>query len=238
MRSRRPPSPTRTAPRASSGGFQASLAATRAVGRLTAAFRTGEGLGRHEHHDDLFAGTERFSRPGYLANLTTSWIPALDGVEGKLRRGARVAEAAVLRPECGAVHFDSGLTAAMSGLHPKAVSQRPHEGVPQVDQYAIELRQARLWRAARRWTGILSVLAGLLAGAPLLFGGVALAAPVAAGATPAPAPATPSGPATAPPASSYTGGDRGFAARGADGSVYFSEGPGIGGSWTQMPGRR
>jgi len=87
------------------GGFQASLAATRAVGRLTAAFRTGEGLGWHEHHDDLFAGTERFFRPGYLANLTTSWIPALDGAEGKLRRGARVAEAAVLRPECGAVHF-------------------------------------------------------------------------------------------------------------------------------------
>jgi len=87
------------------GGFQASLAATRAVDRLTAAFRTGEGLGWHEHHDDLFAGTERFFRPGYLANLTTSWIPALDGVEGKLRRGARVAEAAVLRSECGAVHF-------------------------------------------------------------------------------------------------------------------------------------
>src|SRR6516164_3133686 len=133
---------------------------------------------------------------------------------------------------------DSGLTAAMSELHPKAVSQRPHEGVPQVDQYAIEHRQARLWRAARRWTGILSVLAGLLAGASLLFGGAALAAPVAAGATPAPAPAATSGPATAPPASSYAGGDRGFAARGADGSVYFSEGPGIGGSWTQMPGRR
>jgi hypothetical protein len=70
------------------GGFQASLAATRAVDRLTAAFRTGEGLGWHEHHDDLFAGTERFFRPGYLANLTTSWIPALDGAEDKLRRGA------------------------------------------------------------------------------------------------------------------------------------------------------
>ena len=81
------PSPTRPARRASSGGSQASLAATRAVDRLTAAFRTGEGLGWHEHHDDLFAGTERFFRPGYLANLTTSWIPALDGVDDKLRRG-------------------------------------------------------------------------------------------------------------------------------------------------------
>jgi SAM-dependent methyltransferase len=74
------------------GGFQAMLAATRAIDRLTVAFRTGEGLGWHEHHDDLFRGTERFFRPGYNANLTPSWIPALEGVEDKLRRGAKVAD--------------------------------------------------------------------------------------------------------------------------------------------------
>ena len=74
------------------GGFQGMMAATRAIDRLTVLFRTGEGLGWHEHHDDLFRGTERFFRPGYLANLTTSWIPALEGVEDKLRRGAKVAD--------------------------------------------------------------------------------------------------------------------------------------------------
>ena len=74
------------------GGFQAMLAATRAVDRLSVAFRTGEGLGWHEHHDDLFCGTERFFRPGYIANLTTSWIPALEGVEDKLHRVAKVAD--------------------------------------------------------------------------------------------------------------------------------------------------
>jgi len=74
------------------GGFQAMLAATRAIDRLTTLFRTGEGLGWHEHHDDLFYGAERFFRPGYIASLTTSWIPALDGVEDKLRRGAKVAD--------------------------------------------------------------------------------------------------------------------------------------------------
>jgi SAM-dependent methyltransferase len=74
------------------GGFQGMLAATRAVDRLSILFRTGEGLGWHEHHDDLFCGTERFFRPGYIANLTTSWIPALEGVEDKLRRGAKVAD--------------------------------------------------------------------------------------------------------------------------------------------------
>jgi len=68
------------------------LAATRSVDRLTETFRTGEGLGWHEHHHDLFKGTERFFRPGYIANLASSWIPALYGVEEKLRRGGKVAD--------------------------------------------------------------------------------------------------------------------------------------------------
>lgn len=45
-----------------------------------------------EHHDDLFVGTERFFRPGYAANLTSTWIPALDGVEARLQAGALVAD--------------------------------------------------------------------------------------------------------------------------------------------------
>src|ERR1700733_13629159 len=60
--------------------------------KIEDAFRTGKGVGWHEHHHDLFHGTERFFRPGYLANLTTNWIPALDGVEAKLKAGAKVAD--------------------------------------------------------------------------------------------------------------------------------------------------
>jgi 2-polyprenyl-3-methyl-5-hydroxy-6-metoxy-1,4-benzoquinol methylase len=56
------------------------------------AYRSGNGLGWHQHHHDLFTGTEKFFRPGYVANLTSSWVPALDGVEEKLRRGARIAD--------------------------------------------------------------------------------------------------------------------------------------------------
>jgi 2-polyprenyl-3-methyl-5-hydroxy-6-metoxy-1,4-benzoquinol methylase len=74
------------------GGFQVMLAATRAVDRLTESFRTGEGVGWHEHHHDLFRGTERFFRPGYIANLASTWIPALEGVEEKLLHGAKVAD--------------------------------------------------------------------------------------------------------------------------------------------------
>ena len=60
--------------------------------RVAEAFKTGKGVGWHEHSKCLFAGTERFFRPGYNANLVSSWIPALDGVEAKLKAGARVAD--------------------------------------------------------------------------------------------------------------------------------------------------
>ena len=74
------------------GGFQVVDSVFKDEPKLTEAFRSGRGVGWHEHHPSLFRGTERFFRPGYNANLTTSWIPALDGVEAKLRAGARVAD--------------------------------------------------------------------------------------------------------------------------------------------------
>lgn len=74
------------------GGFQLMLAITRSIDKITDAFQTGEGVGWHEHHHELFHGTERFFRPGYVANLTSSWIPAMDGVEDKLTAGAKVAD--------------------------------------------------------------------------------------------------------------------------------------------------
>src|ERR1700761_3868998 len=60
--------------------------------KVAEAFRTGKGVGWHEHSKCLFSGTERFFRPGYNANLVASWIPALEGVEAKLQQGARVAD--------------------------------------------------------------------------------------------------------------------------------------------------
>ncbi len=74
------------------GAFELALAALHDEPKISEVFRTGKGVGWHEHHPDLFRGTERFFRPGYVANLTTSWIPALDGVEAKLKAGARVAD--------------------------------------------------------------------------------------------------------------------------------------------------
>jgi SAM-dependent methyltransferase len=74
------------------GAFLLAVSAVRAVPKLTERFRTGEGFGWHEHDEGLFRGTEMFFRPGYAANLVSSWIPALNGVEEKLKAGAKVAD--------------------------------------------------------------------------------------------------------------------------------------------------
>jgi SAM-dependent methyltransferase len=74
------------------GAFLLAVGMLRAEPRITEAFRTGAGLGWHEHDEDVFTGCELFARPGYLANLATSWIPALDGVEARLAAGTLVAD--------------------------------------------------------------------------------------------------------------------------------------------------
>jgi SAM-dependent methyltransferase len=74
------------------GAFQLAVAALRAEPQIIEAFQSGGGVGWHTHDPEVFAGCERFFRPGYRANLISSWLPALDGVEAKLRDGAFVAD--------------------------------------------------------------------------------------------------------------------------------------------------
>lgn len=81
-----------TSPAFMPGAFQVALAAAKAEEQLTERFKSGAGFGWHEHHHELFVGTERFFRPGYAANLIAAWIPALEGVDEKLKTGARVAD--------------------------------------------------------------------------------------------------------------------------------------------------
>jgi len=59
---------------------------------ITDVFRTGRGVGWHEHDRSLFEGCERFFRPNYAAHLISEWIPSLGGVEQKLRAGGRIAD--------------------------------------------------------------------------------------------------------------------------------------------------
>lgn len=74
------------------GAFILATAALQATPKIIERFQTGEGLGWHEHHEDLFCGTELFFRSGYGVHLINEWIPSLDGVEEKLRSGAKVAD--------------------------------------------------------------------------------------------------------------------------------------------------
>lgn len=74
------------------GGFFVVKAMTAAVPRIENAFKNGGGMLWGEHDPDLFVGTERFFRPGYAAHLIASWIPALEGVEEKLKAGGKVAD--------------------------------------------------------------------------------------------------------------------------------------------------
>jgi hypothetical protein len=61
------------------GAFQLSVGSVRDEAKIADAFRTGAGVGWHEHDAGVYEGCERFFRPGYAMNLVSSWIPALDG---------------------------------------------------------------------------------------------------------------------------------------------------------------
>jgi SAM-dependent methyltransferase len=74
------------------GAFQLAAATLKAEPKIAEAFKSGAGFGWHEHDKGLFEGTEKFFRPSYVGNLVSSWIPALQGVEAKLRNGATVAD--------------------------------------------------------------------------------------------------------------------------------------------------
>lgn len=74
------------------GGFFVVKAMTAAAPRILEAFQKGGGMPWGEHDPDLFIGTERFFRPGYQAHLTREWIPALSGIEERLRAGGKVAD--------------------------------------------------------------------------------------------------------------------------------------------------
>lgn len=74
------------------GAFEIALGSLAAVPRVAESFRTGAGIGWHEHDDSVFHGCEKFFRPGYAAHLISSWIPSLKGVQAKLAAGASVAD--------------------------------------------------------------------------------------------------------------------------------------------------
>ena len=74
------------------GAWQLVCSVYDVLPKIAKSFTTGSGVAWAEHSHDMFEGVERFFRPGYNANLVTSWLPALDGVVAKLEVGAKVAD--------------------------------------------------------------------------------------------------------------------------------------------------
>jgi SAM-dependent methyltransferase len=101
--------------------------------KVAEAFRTGKGVGWHDHSKCLFSGTERFFRPGYNANLVPNWIPALDGVEAKLKAGAKVADVG-----CG--HGAS--TIVMAQAYPKSEFFGFDYHVPSIERANVLAKEA------------------------------------------------------------------------------------------------
>jgi len=74
------------------GAYQAIKSFFKDEDKFIEVFKTGKGLRWGEHHHDLFEGTARFFKPNYVGNLVNSWIPSLEGIEEKLKQGAKVAD--------------------------------------------------------------------------------------------------------------------------------------------------
>lgn len=74
------------------GFFQSTASMIFDLDRTAEAFKTGAGVPWGDRHSCLFCGTERFFRPGYIANIIEHWIPALDGIQQRLEAGARFAD--------------------------------------------------------------------------------------------------------------------------------------------------
>jgi SAM-dependent methyltransferase len=74
------------------GFFQLALGSLQATDKIIQAARDGSGYAWIDQAHDVHEGCERFFRPGYNAHLLAEWLPALDGVQEKLRRGATVAD--------------------------------------------------------------------------------------------------------------------------------------------------
>ncbi len=81
-----------TSPACVIGAFEIALGSVYATDKISQRFRNGDGLAWGAQDEHVLRGCERFFRPGYLNNLASAWIPALDGVEAKLAAGARVAD--------------------------------------------------------------------------------------------------------------------------------------------------
>jgi 2-polyprenyl-3-methyl-5-hydroxy-6-metoxy-1,4-benzoquinol methylase len=120
------------------GFFQLIVSQYAGHEKATETFQSGQGRPWGDHGPCLFCGTDRFFRPGYQANLIEGWIPALDGVEAKLKAGAKVADIG-----CG--HGSS--TVLMAQAYPNST-------IHGIDYHAPSIEEAKKKAAAAGVTNV------------------------------------------------------------------------------------
>ena len=74
------------------GAFLLALGALRAESQVTDAFRTGAGMGWHEHHEDVFAGTRDVLPPRLRRQPRLQLDPGARRCGGEAAAGGRVAD--------------------------------------------------------------------------------------------------------------------------------------------------
>jgi SAM-dependent methyltransferase len=74
------------------GAFDLTAAMIEGEPKVEQAFRDGGGVRWGDSAGCLFCSVGAFFRPSYVNSIVQSWIPALDGVEAKLKKGIKVAD--------------------------------------------------------------------------------------------------------------------------------------------------
>jgi SAM-dependent methyltransferase len=134
------------------GAFMLGVGSIRDEARIADAFRTGEGVGWHEHDPGVFEGCERFFRPGYAMNLVSQWIPALDGVKARLEAGGRVADVGCGHGASTIIMAQAFPRATISGFdyHPASIeaARRAADKAGVGDRVSFEVASAKAYPGA------------------------------------------------------------------------------------------
>jgi 2-polyprenyl-3-methyl-5-hydroxy-6-metoxy-1,4-benzoquinol methylase len=75
-----------------SGLFEMLPTWYRNAGKVADAFKTGTGVPQKEYGEEFWHGFERFTRAQFVNHLVQDWIAGIEGLDARLRAGARVAD--------------------------------------------------------------------------------------------------------------------------------------------------